>query len=1220
MILYFANREMQILGQASGTLPCGFVILDDLKSEDVDTGVATFECKIGFDKESRLKLEEMTNAGNYLLRSDGDENEFYTIIDSEIDTKNQEVYIYAEDAGLDLLNEVVGAYEAAESHTAEWYINKYTNDSGFEIGINEIPATSTRKLSWDGEATVTERLASIATQFGGYEISFSFDIKGMEVSNKYINIYKERGKELEEPLMLNRDIDRIITKKSVANLATAFLCTGGIPKGKDKPITLEGYEYDDGDFYVSGKYVKSREAVNKWSRYVWNKEPNQQTGYAGHIVRRYTYDTTSQKTLCSHAITELKKICDMEVNYEVDINRLPDTVRIGDRVNIVDDAGELYLSARILQLDTSIVNGSYKATLGEYLIKDSGISQKVEDLAAQFAELAANRTFYTWIAYADDETGAGISLDPAGKEYMGTAANQASEEVDISDPSIFKWSKIKGEQGPQGETGEAGPQGPQGEQGPQGLQGLQGEQGEQGIPGPKGDTGDTGATGPQGPAGASSYFHIKYSEVSNPTSSSQMTETPSKYIGTYVDSVETDSTDPSKYTWQQLEGSQGPQGEQGIPGTDGSNGKTSYLHIAYANSSDGSSGFSVSDSTDKLYIGQYTDFTAADSTDYTKYSWSKIKGDTGRGTQNVTRYYILQSSTAAAPSKPTTNPPPSGWTDTEPTYTSGSTNSLYFCDLMVFSDKTWQYSEVSKSSSYEAAKEAYKKAAEALNLAKSADMQLANWCATNDQTLINGAKIYTGSITATQIAANTITAEKLNIVDLKAIGATIGGFTIGNSALYNGTTTLAGADNSVYLGLNGISCGTKFKVDKKGVLSTADIKMEKTYTEDGITSTFGTYISSPDSWTGSGLAVPEIKTETKTVVDGVTHSNRLQMYPFSISLSKYVTNTDDAWLRLEPTKMSMFSDINNNGFKCPELFIQPGGANSASSVTMGQETHQIYSVKWTDDPYDYDDPLANCPYNMYPIKFNASTVTFNSEVDVLSSLYCYDDIIFPNASQVGTNSYPSGRHVLANNTSVSFLNSSGTRVRGIGLGNTDNILIGGDTATAGMYGYITAQNNIAFYAGTSHDQCFASIYDSGKRYFQSKPIYDRTTSSGTAVRVNSNGTLYRYSSSSMRYKEEITCQLNEELNPERLYDLNVWQYKYQEGHLDKGDQRYGKTHIGLIAEDVKQHYPIAANYNEDGDVEDWSERYLIPPMLKLIQMQHEEIEAIKAELKEIRAS
>lgn len=80
-----------------------------------------------------------------------------------------------------------------------------------------------------------------------------------------------------------------------------------------------------------------------------------------------------------------------------------------------------------------------------------------------------------------------------------------------------------------------------------------------------------------------------------------------------------------------------------------------------------------------------------------------------RDTQSVTRYYKLQSSTASAPSKPTANPP-SGWTDSEPSYTSGSTNTLYFCDLTVFSDGTWSYSTVSKSSSYEAAKEAYNKA------------------------------------------------------------------------------------------------------------------------------------------------------------------------------------------------------------------------------------------------------------------------------------------------------------------------------------------------------------------------------------------------------------------------------------------------------------------------------------------------------------------------------
>lgn len=90
-----------------------------------------------------------------------------------------------------------------------------------------------------------------------------------------------------------------------------------------------------------------------------------------------------------------------------------------------------------------------------------------------------------------------------------------------------------------------------------------------------------------------------------------------------------------------------------------------------------------------------------------------------RDTQSVTRYYKLQSSTELVPSKPTTNPP-SGWTDTEPTYTSSSTNTLYFCDLTIFSDGTWSYSSVSKSSAYEAAKEAYNKASNAENSANNA--------------------------------------------------------------------------------------------------------------------------------------------------------------------------------------------------------------------------------------------------------------------------------------------------------------------------------------------------------------------------------------------------------------------------------------------------------------------------------------------------------------------
>lgn len=87
----------------------------------------------------------------------------------------------------------------------------------------------------------------------------------------------------------------------------------------------------------------------------------------------------------------------------------------------------------------------------------------------------------------------------------------------------------------------------------------------------------------------------------------------------------------------------------------------------------------------------------------------------------VTRYYLLQSSTATTPSKPTANPPGGNWKTTEPSYTSGSTNTLYFVDLTVMTNGSFSYSAVSKSSSYEAAKEAWNKANNAQNTADNAN-------------------------------------------------------------------------------------------------------------------------------------------------------------------------------------------------------------------------------------------------------------------------------------------------------------------------------------------------------------------------------------------------------------------------------------------------------------------------------------------------------------------
>lgn len=220
------------------------------------------------------------------------------------------------------------------------------------------------------------------------------------------------------------------------------------------------------------------------------------------------------------------------------------------------------------------------------------------------------RTIYT---YSDKTTSTTYSI---GK--MGAKGEQGAKgETGATGPQGEKGAT--GPQGPHGEQGIQGPQGEKGEkgdQGPQGLQGIQGPKGEQGIQGPKGASGDT------------TYFHIKYSSVAKPTTASQMTETPSTYIGTYVDFTEADSSDPSKYTWARFQGLQGEKGTQGIAGTNGIDGKTSYLHIKYSN--DGGKTFtSNSGETVGDYIGTCTDYNLNDPTTVASYTWAKIKGEQG---------------------------------------------------------------------------------------------------------------------------------------------------------------------------------------------------------------------------------------------------------------------------------------------------------------------------------------------------------------------------------------------------------------------------------------------------------------------------------------------------------------------------------------------------------------------------------------------------------------
>ena len=208
------------------------------------------------------------------------------------------------------------------------------------------------------------------------------------------------------------------------------------------------------------------------------------------------------------------------------------------------------------------------------------------------------KTAYLHIKYSNDGSTFTANNGETPGEWIGTYTDHT--EADSINFSDYTWIKIKGEKGDQG------------------IQGLQGPKGDQGV---KGDPGQNGV---------STYFHIAYANSADGKTDFSVSDPSGRdYIGTYVDSNPTDSTNYASYSWQLVKGSQGPKGDQGIAGTKGADGKTTYLHIAYATSADGSTGFSVGDSANKTYIGQYTDYTESDSTDPTKYKWTLIKGATG---------------------------------------------------------------------------------------------------------------------------------------------------------------------------------------------------------------------------------------------------------------------------------------------------------------------------------------------------------------------------------------------------------------------------------------------------------------------------------------------------------------------------------------------------------------------------------------------------------------
>lgn len=564
----------------------------------------------------------------------------------------------------ELINEDAGEYKAGKAMSFEEYLAVFDAERTLKLGLNEV---SDKRITneWTGTTSVLKRLFSLANVFSA-EIEFETVLnRDYSLKEIVLNVYRKHSDtdsgvgEYRNDIVL-RYGKGITGIRKTTDAEKLYTCIQ--PTGKDG-LTINGLdkkEYDENgniEYFTDGAIIRAPQARDRFPSNIVNKAD-------AYILMRKEYDTDSKDKLYSMALSDLKTASEPVVTYEVDgyfDTNIGDTVRMQDQ----EWTPVLYLQARVSEQVRSLTNPktaktvftNYKELTSE--ISDS-LLQRMEDLINKnkvyTCSISTNNGIIfkngigstTLTAYAYDN---GVDVadklqfrwSKDGQEfYVGKSVTVNATDVDTK--AVYSFEALEngikrgyyevtitdvmdgedgkdGEQGPQGEKGEQGEQGPPGPQGAPGLDGIQGPKGDQGIPGKDGKDGKT------------QYTHIAYANSADGRTDFSVSDSNREYIGMYVDFTQNDSADPTKYAWSKIKGTDGAIGTPGKPGADG---KTPYLHIAYANSADGKTGFSTTDGTNKLYIGQYTDYTQADSTDATKYTWTKIKGEQGeRGPQGV---------------------------------------------------------------------------------------------------------------------------------------------------------------------------------------------------------------------------------------------------------------------------------------------------------------------------------------------------------------------------------------------------------------------------------------------------------------------------------------------------------------------------------------------------------------------------------------------------------
>ncbi|MEN3114992.1 phage tail protein, partial [Lacticaseibacillus paracasei] len=533
MEYYFADRKSNILGVGSTDGKGEWRIDNDIETQSVDNRPAVeLSLDIHFTNDQEQAVNEMAKATNFIMYQDEEGNGHQMVIESvEHDSLGHIHSIVASDAGNDLINETVGAFKADKPYTIADYITRFTNDSGWEIGINEFP-DNVRTLEWTSEESSLARIIAVAKDFDAV-LSFGFEFVGTNLVKHVINIRHEMAGDSLISFEMNKDINNIVTHLDTYDMETSIKAYGAVPESTDgstnqDPINLVGYHWTDptGQFVLDQYgFLHDTIAVQKYSRLLSNSNPNPKQSDWNRVK---TFDSKSQAALLQAALADLKKYNHPNETYDIDLVNSP-YVPLNQTVHIADENQQLFLSAKVLSIQRSRANHSVKLTLGEFAHETVSFDERLSELANQMANMPKTIQYYPWLRYADDDKGTNMSAFPSGKKYMAVVySNKSSVPSDNPADYAGKWALI---------------------QGPKGNDGV-------GVPGPKGADGKT------------SYFHTAWAnDVSGRSGFTVSGGDGKKYIGTYSDFTQADSTNPADYNWALFKGDTGEPGPKGDPGS-----------------------------------------------------------------------------------------------------------------------------------------------------------------------------------------------------------------------------------------------------------------------------------------------------------------------------------------------------------------------------------------------------------------------------------------------------------------------------------------------------------------------------------------------------------------------------------------------------------------------------------------------------------------------------